>query len=269
MTNEVWKDIKFIDTDGTEYDYTGLYQVSNMGRVKIVEHEVHYISTQFDEETIIVRKVKEKIKKFKNEKNGYVRVELTKDGESKFFAVHRLVAYMFIENDDVENKVQVNHIDEDKSNNTVENLEWCTAKYNTNYGTRNERVAEKLNGREVAEETRKKISEKAKGRKVSDKARVKASETCKARIGEKHPMYGKFQSEEAKRKMSDNSTSKRQVVQTTLDGEFIKIWNSITEVTKTLGIDGSSISKVCRGKSSYAKGYKWYYLKDYESLINE
>ena len=255
---EIWKDIKFTDTDGKEYDYTGLYQVSNMGRVKTLE--------KYDR---LGRKYNEKIKKLRKEKSGYIRVELTKNGKNNFFAVHRLVAYMFIENDDIKNKVQVNHKDEDKSNNTVENLEWCTASYNNNYGTRNERVAEKLKDRELSEETRNKISEKAKGRKQSDKAKQKASETCKARIGEKHPMYGKHQSEEAKRKMSDNSTSKRQVVQTTLDGEFIKIWNSITEVTKTLGIDGSSISKVCRGKNSYAKGYKWYYLEDYEPLINE
>ena len=256
--DEIWIDIKFTDTDSIEYDYTGLYQVSNLGNVKTLE--------KYDR---LGRKYNEKIKKLRKEKSGYIRVQLTKNGENKFFAVHRLVAYMFIQNDDPKNKVQVNHINEDKSNNTVENLEWCTASYNTNYGTRNERVAEKLKDREFSEETRNKMSEKAKGRKQSDKAKQKASETCKARIGEKHPMYGKHQSEEAKRKMSDNSTSKRQVVQTTLDGEFIKTWNSITEVTKTLGIDGSSISKVCRGKSTHAKGYKWYYLEDYELLINE
>ena len=239
---EQWRQIIL---DGEKYGY----EVSDLGNVRNAKTK--------------------KILKQRDNGHGYLFVDLWKNGDGKQMYIHRLVCLMFVENDDPEHKIQVNHINEDKSNNTVENLEWCTASYNTNYGTRNERVAEKLKDREFSEETRNKISEKAKGRKVSDKARAKASETCKARIGEKHPMYGKHQSEEAKRKMSDNSTSKRQVVQTTLDGEFIKTWNSITEVTKTLGIDGSSISKVCRGKSSYAKGYKWYYLEDYKSLINE
>lgn len=57
------------------------------------------------------------------------------------FRVHRLVAHMFIENDDPINKIEVNHIDENKTNNCVDNLEWCTKEYNNSYGTHNERMA--------------------------------------------------------------------------------------------------------------------------------
>ena len=62
-----------------------------------------------------------------------------RNGESKFFPIHRLVAEAFIENP--HNFPFINHKDEDKSNNHVENLEWCTNEYNINYGTRNERAA--------------------------------------------------------------------------------------------------------------------------------
>lgn len=70
---------------------------------------------------------------------GYVEVIIYKNGKMKHCYVHRLVACTFIENDDVENKTEVNHINEDKTLNSVENLEWCTREYNQNYGTRIER----------------------------------------------------------------------------------------------------------------------------------
>lgn len=72
---------------------------------------------------------------------GYFRVRLYKNGESEWAAVHRLVAMAYVLN--IDNKPQVNHKDEDKSHNWANNLEWATPSENTNYGTRNERVAEK------------------------------------------------------------------------------------------------------------------------------
>lgn len=70
---------------------------------------------------------------------GYLGVYLTKNKKAKTHKVHRLIAMTFIENNN--NLPQVNHKDEDKSNNCVDNLEWCTFKYNMNYGTRIRRVA--------------------------------------------------------------------------------------------------------------------------------
>ena len=77
---------------------------------------------------------------------GYLFVNLCKDGKPKMFLIHRLVAQAFIPNP--QNLPQVNHKDENKTNNTVENLEWCTHEYNINYGTHNERVSKtKTNGK--------------------------------------------------------------------------------------------------------------------------
>ena len=125
---EQWKDI-IIEKNGIIYDYTGLYQVSNLGRVKSLGND---------------KTRKEKILKPKINNNGYLKVGLYKNGKVKIFLVHRLVATAFIPNPD--NLPVVNHRDENPSNNSVENLEWCTAKYNINYGTRNERVSEKHTG---------------------------------------------------------------------------------------------------------------------------
>ena len=72
------------------------------------------------------------------DKNGYLRIMLCKDGQRKMYSLHRIVAEAYIPNP--ENLPQVNHKDENKTNNCLQNLEWCDAKYNINYGTRNEKT---------------------------------------------------------------------------------------------------------------------------------
>ena len=78
------------------------------------------------------------LKPWKNKK-GYLKLELRKNGKRNNCSVHRLVAVTFIPNPC--NLPEVNHKDENKSNNSPENLEWCTSKYNSNYGTRNNRIS--------------------------------------------------------------------------------------------------------------------------------
>lgn len=69
---------------------------------------------------------------------GYYKIDLHKNSKRYCFLIHRLVAQAFIENPN--NLPQVNHIDEDKENNNVSNLEWCDANYNNKYGTRTQRA---------------------------------------------------------------------------------------------------------------------------------
>ena len=83
---------------------------------------------------------KEKILKTPLVSGGYLAVNLCKEGKRKTHTIHRLVAFAFLPNPD--NLPFVNHKDENPSNNVVSNLEWCSAEYNTNYGTRNRRIAE-------------------------------------------------------------------------------------------------------------------------------
>lgn len=109
---EIWKDIP---------QFEGLYQVSNLGRVKSFRQSTKY------------RKAKEFILKTSLANNGYCQVTLYNLSYKKKFLVHRLVAEAFIPNPD--NLPQINHIDENPSNNRADNLEWCTAKYNNLYGS--------------------------------------------------------------------------------------------------------------------------------------
>lgn len=79
-------------------------------------------------------------------KNGYYRIGTRINGKPSVFLVHRLIALTFIDNPN--NYPWINHKDEDRSNNSVDNLEWCTPKYNANYGTRIQRQIEHQRNRE-------------------------------------------------------------------------------------------------------------------------
>ncbi len=115
---EMFKDIK---------GYEGLYQIGSNGTVKSFHRN------------------KEKLLKLNPVKDGYLCVFLFKNGKGKQHQVHRLVAQAFLDNPD--NLPQVNHKNEIKTDNRVENLEWCDTKYNVNYGTAIRRRSEKrLNG---------------------------------------------------------------------------------------------------------------------------
>lgn len=116
LPKRIWKDI-----DG----YEGLYQVNNLGQVKSLRKNI-----------LLSPSIK---------KNGYYQVVLQSNGFKKYISVHRLVAIAFLDNP--KNHPQVNHIDENKSNNCVWNLEWCTAEYNTNYGTGMIRQVDKRKGK--------------------------------------------------------------------------------------------------------------------------
>lgn len=126
MEEEIWKDIE---------GYEGYYQVSNFGRVKCLDTIVKCKSG-------FVRLKKTKIMKPHITKKGYLQNPLTNESKQKWFLTHRLVAEAFIPNP--HNFPCVNHKDEDKTNNNVDNLEWCDHKYNDNYGTRNKRLKEKI-----------------------------------------------------------------------------------------------------------------------------
>ena len=121
--------------------YEGQYEVDQYGRVFGVDRT----KTVVDNGRIYDKPIAGKQMKQSLHTRGYKTVTLTKDGKTKTVYVHRIVAEAFIENPD--NLPMVNHKDEDKTNNFVENLEWCTASYNRTYGKAIERHAKKLRGR--------------------------------------------------------------------------------------------------------------------------
>ena len=131
MNKEIWKDIK---------GYEDLYQVSNYGRIRGLNRVVlrekmgNFIKNGF-------------ILKQTQSAKGYKNIILSKNGISKRYKVHRLVAEAFLDWHDFKytvddlgkvfdkNKLEINHKNEDKTNNVVSNLEWCTHSYNMKYGS--------------------------------------------------------------------------------------------------------------------------------------
>lgn len=194
--------------------YEGLYEVSNLGNVRSLNYN-HTGQTRV-------------MKPMKNTW-GYLQVGLHKEGKMKMCKVHRLVAQAFIENP--YNLPEVNHKDEDKTNNSVcvnldgsinfekSNLEWCDHRQNINHGTRTQRSAE-------------------------------------AQRGVKRPYVAEALSEE--------------VVQLTLDYVFVNEWASVNECGRN-GFNISCVSMCCNGKyglqGNVYKGYRWVKAEDYYSSI--
>lgn len=127
MNKETWKDVP---------GYVGLYQVSDLGRIRSLGRECNSKnnSKQKKKERILIQEVTI---------HGYCRVRLfDANGDAKHYAVHRLVMNAFVGILDEE----INHINEIKTDNRLTNLEYCTHKYNCNFGSRNMRISEKNEG---------------------------------------------------------------------------------------------------------------------------
>ena len=181
------------------------YEISDYGEVKISKNN--------------------KVLKKSVDSSGYYKVTLTNNNERKTFFVHRLVALAFIPNPN--NMGQVNHIDENKKNNNVANLEWCDITYNCNHGTRNQRISDANRNKVFSAEHMQKLSE--------------------SQVGDKNTMYGRTY---------DKSPHAKAIVCVETQCEYL----SCREASEKTGISKTSLCNCLKGHSKTAGGFHWKYI---------
>lgn len=138
--------------------YEGYYEVDNCGRVYALNRVIHVEDHGRSYDKPLIGGI---IKQHMHSQ-GYKIVPLTRDGKTKNVFVHRIVAMAFLANP---NKLPcVNHKDEDKTNNFVENLEWCTYQYNNAYGSKPKKHSKRMSGRKLSDEHKQHISDGHKRR---------------------------------------------------------------------------------------------------------
>lgn len=241
--------------------HVGIMQVSTRGQVQTVDRWVTYKdgSKHFFKGQIL--------KPWRN-KWGYLLVTLSINGKKHHFQVHRLVAETWLDNP--EGKPQVNHLNEQKDMNFVENLSWATAKENVNWGTRNERqAASRLNGScskpveainpSTGEVVKEFPSTKEAERKGFNNSNVSAC--CLGKYGRK--TYKGFVWKYKDDYDRENAwtpvkigAAKAVVAVDPSTGQVVKEFPSVREAERN-GFDSGCISRCCRGKSRHHKGYIW------------
>lgn len=224
--NEVWRTI----------DEFPNYEVSNLGRVR-------------NKKTNLIRKLT-----VVNKEYGYKQVIIRFSYQVKLLS--RLVAKAFPEMcGEWHEDCEVHHLDFNPSNNRADNLKVCTVKeHHAYHGGENSPMF----GKKLSEETRRKLSEAHKRICATMTDEEKKEKYGKIK-GEKHPNYGKKFTDEHRRNMSIGRKDKKIIQQYSLEGEFIKEWESLHQINRELGLNIQNISACCRGKKKTIYKYIWKY----------
>lgn len=206
-----------------------------------------------------------------NKKNGYKAYKLTlPNGKQKMCYAHRLVALAFIDNP--KNKPMVNHIDGNKLNNYIDNLEWCTASENAIHALNNElKVYNHIycfnrDKKLVAEY--KTIAEASRAVNVN---RLTLQAACNKEIKSLvNNFYWSKTKELGKTQLYPKTGRKKPVNQYDLNGKFIKSYDSLGEASRALGLKTCNrLGECCRGKKDSYKGFIWKFSEDIVSPSNE
>lgn len=262
---EKWKDINNFD---------GHYQISNFGRVKSIERTIAYKATnqtgvEFEVEKYCPERI---IKPYI--RGGYFHIQLKKHSKSYNFTVHRLVAEHFIPNP--EGLPFINHKDENKFNNRVDNLEWCTAKHNANYGTRNKRIAEKLKNNPMFyipvlcyDLNNNFVGRYESAVAAGKELHVTPSEItacCRMYCGRTSAGGYKWKYEKSDIDIKDiiYVSQRKTIHQLSLNGEFIATYESMSDAARAIGKNIQNFSKYVKNIIAY--DYVWIVGENYDKV---
>lgn len=203
--------------------------------------------------------------KLHSTRSGYLLVN-AKGGKEE--SIHRLVALTFIPNPN--NYPEVNHIDEDKTNNCVENLEWCTHKYNSTYGSRTQKIRETLLkknycGENVSQYTIEGVFIRtfvsfAEARKETGINNIHQCANAKSTHAGGYVWIKSGDTfEQWKERTKQIRTKERHILQFDKNGNFINEYRSALEAERKTGTNNSNIRRCCKGNSKSAGGFLWKY----------
>lgn len=246
ITAEVWKDIA---------GYEGLYQVSNMGRVRSLDRMVKGRYSPYLQKGRVLRYSFARHAKLK-----YKEVTLCKSGKLKTHLIHRLVAQAFVPN--LGGYDVVNHLDENTLNNKSDNLEWCTQQQNVVYGTGERRRAAQRKIPVVQfSKDGKLISEYASQRDAAKAVRgnfQSIGQCCLGNIPSACGFVWRYKHNQFPIKpIKSHSRKAIPIIQCDANGNIISEYSSACEAEKITGICHQQISRCCQGTMKSAHGYAW------------
>lgn len=230
------------------------YEVSTFGRVKRLAYDKPVCGGSFQH-------CNERILSPQLRKNGYQTVMLSKKGVVKSFLIHRLVALTFIPNPD--NLPQVNHKDENTSNNCVDNLEWCNQCYNSNYGTSKYRISAKLKNGVLSKPVEQYCK---KGMFIMEyPSAIEASRVLGLNVSgiisccNNNPKYSHCGGYQWKYKGSEKQINNivNEIVQMDKCGKIINTFESTAQASNATGISRTAIANNLSYLSKSAGGFIW------------
>ena len=264
MKEEIWKMVKIID--GT--DFSGFYMASTFGRIKklarITQRKNGYNLPQ-----------KEQILPQHDNGHGYLTVCISGCCKPSSYYVHRIIAATFVPNPDPEHKTDVNHLDENKSNNKVDNLSWVTPKENDNWGTHAQRISDSQSKTPTLQlDLEGNIIKCWKSAREADRngwnynmiscVLTGKMYTYKGYIWMKKSVFEEMGKDSAI-EYCHSIRDMYKVVQLDMDNNFIKLWERPID-TKLGGFNPNGVCACINNRQSSHKGFRWMKLNDYKKI---
>lgn len=269
---EIWNKVGIL----REIDFSDSYEASTFGNIRSIDRYIKYKNGNVERRRGVMLSL------YNDKKSGYMKVILYCDGKPHLFGAHEVVMSAHNPNPNPEIYTDINHIDEDKTNNRLDNLEWTTHKENVNHGTARKRRVQSLKNKFIpivqldfdgniinvyysSEEINKTKIYKAYaiGSIINKKIYI-YKDYFWIRLDE----YNNLSQNELIKIINDKKIKKetnkqhkncQAVIQMSKNGEFIKKYHSITEAAKEMGCSKQAIQLCMSGKNKSCKGYIWKY----------
>ena len=189
--------------------------------------------------------------------SGYYRVRLyDKELNSKSVSVHRIVAIAYLDNPF--NLKEVNHKDENKQNNNINNLEWCTREYNNNYNNIRNKAAEKRGRKVICAETLEVFRSINSASDLTGIYQLGIRMCCELKYKSTHGFHFFYYDYFIEHEKEIRNSLKRKLIYCDQTKDY---YTSVREISMICGVDKSCVYDVLNGKSKHAKGYTFKYVE--------